>query len=149
MRKSLLAAAIASAVLAGCAPFAFNQKGYTYNEEDLLSAWSEVASNKYYYDFGEYWKSPSEFDSKGGGDCEDFAIALVYRLGREASSVCVMESDGDFHVIVKYRDRFLEPQRLGMYYEKKDLNILWIMDYDKTMSISTLWGVKSLQSSSI
>ena len=44
MRKSLLAAAIASAVLAGCAPFAFNQKGYTYNEVDLLSAWSEVAS---------------------------------------------------------------------------------------------------------
>jgi len=142
MRKSLLATTVVGALLAGCSPFAFNIKGYAYNEENLYEAWAKVSSHKYFYDFGEYWSSPSEFEAKGGGDCEDFAIALVYKLGKNASSVCIRKPDGSFHEIVKYGDRFLEPQRFGMYYEKKDLKILWVMNYDETMSISTLWGAK-------
>jgi len=145
MRKYLVALAFIGAVLAGCAPYALNLKGYSYKEESLYDAWYGVASKKYIRDFGEYWFSPMEFDAKGGGDCEDFAIALVYRLGRDASFVCVLKPDGCFHVIVKYQGRFLEPQRFGLYYEKQDLNILWVMDYDETMSLSTLWGTKFLK----
>jgi len=142
MRKSLIAVTVLGAVLTGCTPYALNFKGYSYKEENLYVAWAKVSAHKYFYDMGEYWSSPSEFEAKGGGDCEDFAIALVYMLGRNASSVCVRKPDGSFHEIVKYGDRFLEPQRFGMYYEKEDLNILWVMNYDETMSISTLWGSK-------
>lgn len=134
-------------MLAGCSPFAFNIQGYSYKQENLYDAWSKVSANRFIWDAGEYWSSPAEFEAKGGGDCEDFAIAFVYRLGKEASSVCVRKSNGDFHVLVKYKDRFLEPQRFGMYYEKKDLRIVWVMDYDETMSISTLWGMKQVNSS--
>lgn len=28
----------------------------------------------------DYWASPAEFEEKGGGDCEDFAIAKYFRL---------------------------------------------------------------------
>jgi len=145
LKKSILAATVIGAFLTGCSPFAFNTKGYAYKEEDLASAWAKVASHKYIYDVGEYWSSPVEFDARGGGDCEDFAFALVYRLGRDARSVCVRKPDGEFHEIVEFNDRYLEPQRFGMYYEKKDLTIVWVMDYDETMSVSTLWGVKSLR----
>lgn len=146
LRKSLFALTLIGTMLVGCSPFAFNVRGYSYKEENLYDAWAKVSSSRYSWDFGEYWSSPAEFEAKGGGDCEDFAIALVYRLGKDASFVCTRKTNGDFHVIVKYKDLFLEPQRFGMYYEKKDLKILWVLDYDETMSISTLWGAKQVTS---
>jgi len=145
VKKAVLAATVMSAFLAGCSPFAINTKGYLYKEEDLYSAWKKVSSQKYIYDVGEYWESPAEFEARGGGDCEDFAFALVYRLGKNARAVCIKKPDGSFHEIVQYNDRFLEPQRFGMYYEKKDLKVLWVTDYDETMSVATLWGIKSPQ----
>jgi hypothetical protein len=145
VKKGMLAATLIGTVLAGCSPFAFNSKGYSYKEESLAAAWSEVAAHKYIYDKGEYWESPTEFEARGGGDCEDFAFALVYRLGRHASAVCIRQPDGQFHEIVKYNGRFLEPQRSGMYYDVKSLNIIWVADYDQIMSASTLWGTKSLR----
>ena len=147
MKKTMLAATLIGTFLAGCSPFAFNAKGYIYKEENLYTAWAKVSSHKYIYDIGEYWASPAEFETRGGGACEDFAFALVYRLGKNASAVCIMKPDGQFHEIVEYNGRFLEPQRFGMYYEKKDLTILWVTNYDEVMSISTLWGVKSPQAS--
>ena len=148
MKKAVLAATVISALLAGCSPFAINTKGYTYKEEDLFSAWKKVSSQKYMNDFGEYWESPVEFEARGGGDCEDFAFALVYRLGKSARAVCVKRPDGTLHEIVWYKDRFLEPQRFGLYYEKSSITVLWVMDYDETMRVSTLWGIKSPQAAS-
>lgn len=144
----MLAATLVGTFIAGCSPFAFNTKGYSYREENLETAWDKVAAHKYIYDVGDYWASPAEFEARGGGDCEDFAFALVYRLGRKARAVCVLKPDGQFHEIVEYNGLFLEPQRSGMYYEKKDLTILWISDYDQTMSVLTLWGMKSTPSAS-
>lgn len=144
MKKAVVAAMVLGAVLAGCSPFALNIRGYIYREESLDSAWRKVASQEYIRDFGEYWASPMEFESRGGGDCEDFAIALVYRLGKSAKSVCVRLPSGDFHEIVKYDGRYLEPQKFGMYYDKEDLTILWEISYDATMLASTLWGAKTL-----
>lgn len=145
MKKVVYAVTLIGALLTGCTPFALNIRGYTYREEDLANAWRNVSSQKYIYDFGEYWASPMEFESKGGGDCEDFAIALVYRLGKTASSVCIRNPNGGFHEIVKFNGHYLEPQVYGMYYEKKDLTILWEIDYDTTMLAATLWGAKSLE----
>jgi len=143
VKKAVLAATVMSALLAGCSPFAINTKGYLYKEEDLYSAWKKVSSQKYIYDVGEYWESPAEFEARGGGDCEDFAFALVYLLGKNARAVCIKKPDGTLHEIVQYKDSFLEPQRFGMYYEKSAIAVLWVMDYDETMKMSTLWGIKS------
>lgn len=143
MKKAMIAATFIGTFLAGCSPFVFNSKGYSYKEENLATAWDNVAAHSYIHEIGEYWASPAEFEARGGGDCEDFAFALVYRLGRHASAVCIRKPDGQFHEIVKYNGRFLEPQRSGMYYELKDLNIMWMTDYDQTMSAATLWGMKS------
>ena len=144
MKKMVLTAAVVGAFLGGCSPFAFNIKNYTYEEEALYKAWREVSSHKYIYDFGEYWESPQEFEARGGGDCEDFAIDLVYRLGETASAVCVLNADGGLHEIVKFKGLYLEPQRFGMYYNKKDLKILWETNYTDTLAMATLWGIKSL-----
>ena len=143
MKNALRAVSLIGTFLVGCSPFAFNAKGYSYREENLATAWEKVAAHTYIYDIGEYWASPAEFEARGGGDCEDFAFALVYRLGKKARAVCIRKPDGQFHEIVEYNGRFLEPQRSGMYYDKKDLTILWKTDYDQTMSVSTLWGMKS------
>lgn len=145
MKKVIYIATVIGTLLTGCSPFALNIKGYTYQEEDLRSAWARVSSHRYIHDFGEYWASPAEFESKGGGDCEDFAIALVYRLGTASRSVCIRNPQGGFHEIVKFKDRYLEPQRYGMYYQKSDLNILWEMSYNDTMGVATIWGVKTLE----
>ena len=148
MKKAIFALLVIGAFCAGCSPFAINIQGYTYIEENLRDAWINVASHKYINEYIEYWASPMEFDARGGGDCEDFAFALVYRLGRSASSVCVLNSNGGFHEIVKFKDRYLEPQRYGMYYDLKNLTILWSTDYDETMSMATLWGVKHMDAAS-
>jgi hypothetical protein len=145
LKKTVLAAAVVGVLLEGCSPFALNIRNYTYKEEALNKVWREVSSYRYIYDFGEYWESPMEFETRGGGDCEDFAIDLVYRLGDTASSVCIQNSDGGFHEIVKFNSRDLEPQRYGMYYEKKNLKILWEMSYADTIGVATLWGIKSLK----
>ena len=148
MKRAMIAASLIGTFLAGCSPFAFNTKGYIYREENLSTAWEQVAAHKFIYDKGEYWASPVEFEARGGGDCEDFAFALVYRLGKNARAVCIEKPGGQFHEIVEYNGRYLEPQRFGMYYQKKDLIILWATDYGQTMSVSTLWGMKSPQATS-
>jgi hypothetical protein len=147
LKKKVLAVLVVGVILEGCSPFALNIRDYSYMEETLSRAWREVSSHKYIYDLGEYWASPREFEARGGGDCEDFAIALVYRLGKTASSVCIKNARGGFHEIVKFNDRYLEPQKYGMYYEKEDLEILWEVNYDNTMRAATLWGVKLLNES--
>lgn len=142
MKKAIFAVLVIGAFYAGCSPFAINIQGYAYIEENLRDAWKDVASHKYINEQVEYWASPMEFEARGGGDCEDFAFALVYRLGRSASSVCVLNPKGGFHEIVKFKNLYLEPQRYGMYYDPKNLTILWATDYDETMSLVTLWGAK-------
>jgi len=148
MKKAICPVLVIGAFCVGCSPFAINIQGYTYIEENLRDAWIDVASHKYINEYIEYWASPMEFEARGGGDCEDFAFALVYRLGRSASSVCVLNPKGGFHEIVKFKDRYLEPQRYGMYYDPKNLTILWVADYDKTMSMATLWGAKHTDAAS-
>ncbi|HWR11293.1 MAG TPA: hypothetical protein VN445_05705 [Rectinemataceae bacterium] len=148
MKKAIVPAMVIGAFFAGCSPFAINTKGYTYIEENLRDAWKDVASHKYINEDVEYWASPMEFEARGGGDCEDFAFALVYRLGRSSSSVCVLNPKGGFHEIVKFKDRYLEPQRYGMYYDPKNLTILWATNYDETMSMVTLWGAKQTDAAS-
>ena len=47
-----------------------------------------VKRYKYIEEENDYWKSPAEFRHDGGGDCEDFAIALYF----EAISAGIKEN---------------------------------------------------------
>jgi hypothetical protein len=136
-------AILLSLLLASCAPFGFNPMGYEVLHEDLDVAWPKVAAMKYQDDPDGYWKSPAEFFRDGGGDCEDFATALIYLLGPEASFVGI-NVNGIRHAIVKYIDFYIEPQGYKYYYSPTELDIIIIYSYAFIMRYSTSWGNKEL-----
>jgi hypothetical protein len=128
-----------------CMPFGFNPMGYEKLETPLDEAWLKVSAQKYIADPEHYWKSPKEFFADGGGDCEDFASALVYLLGTNASSIRIsMVFSKTTHRIVKYDGMFLEPGKYGIYYDANNLVILAEYDYNEDMMIATDYGRKGL-----
>jgi hypothetical protein len=131
-------------VLSACAsPFYLNPQGYEIKSEHLDDAWATVSSYKYIPGPDGVCKSPHEFFSDGGGDCGDFAIALVYLLG-PASSVLGIESGTGEHAIVEYKGNYIEPQLYGKYYLVSDLILLHKADYYDVMKMATVNGTKGL-----
>lgn len=57
-------------------------------------------------DKADYWKTPAEFYKDGGGDCEDFAIALYFK----ALSLGIRESDMAIVVGIKLLSESKEEQ---------------------------------------
>jgi hypothetical protein len=129
--------------LASCSPFGFNSMGYEVLHEDLDTAWQKVAAMEYQDDPEDYCKSPIEFFQDGGGDCEDFAIALIYLLGPSASFIGIESAIGK-HAIVKYDSLYLEPSIYGVYYNPYKTSILVQYTYDYVIKIATLSGTKKL-----
>lgn len=112
---------------------------YPYIEDPLDFAWRETSHLNYYHDgpFG-YWQSPHETMSRGGGDCEDIATVLVYRLGREASRVSIKKhSTGTYHSVVLYKGRYLESQEYGKYLHPSSFTVRKVYPYDVVMKAST------------
>jgi hypothetical protein len=124
-----------------CSPFGLNPMGYEVLHEDLDTAWQRVASMKYIPETGDYWKSPEEFFRDGGGDCEDFSIALLYLLG-EGEMYTYMDARIGLHSIVKYRGRFCEPQVYGRYRPDPADSVRYIREYDTVILRATIAGVK-------
>jgi hypothetical protein len=125
-----------------CSPFGLNPLGYEVLHEDLDTAWQRVASMKYIPEEGiNYWKSPKEFFQDGGGDCEDFSIALLYLLG-EGEMYTYMDARIGLHSIVKYRGLFLEPQRYDRYRPDPADSTWYVRDYDAVLFRATIAGVK-------
>jgi hypothetical protein len=136
---------VLAVMLASCSPFGLNPMGYKVLHEDLDVAWKRVSSMEYIKETnGNYWKSPTEFFNDGGGDCEDFAIALIYLLGPKANLVCISWSDKVHHAIVQYNNIYLEPQVFNMYYSINTITIEIIYNYDDTLCFATDYGRKSL-----
>ena len=143
--KAFIGGLVALFILSSCQPM---MKGMEYPviETPLNQAWTASASLSYISDGDNpYWQSPKETEKKGGGDCEDIATYLVYYLGPQ-SSLIVIESCGIKHAIVKYGDRFIEPDTVNCFYSltKKGLEVsgqVWqikrIIDYDTTIYLST------------
>jgi len=133
-------------VLASCSgPFGWNTEGYVVLHDDLDTAWIATAALEYRPDsIGGYWKSPHETERDGGGDCEDIATYLVYRLGQKSALVLVQESDGSGHCIVKYNNQYLEPQMYDVYYAVEDIVITLELSYEETMAYATHQGSKYL-----
>lgn len=98
--------------LVSCSPFGFNPMEYEELETPLFEAWFRVASMEYQPEPRglDYWKSPHEFFEDGGGDCEDFAIALMYLLGPQSQMAIINVGPFEGHAFVKYKDEYFDPQ---------------------------------------
>jgi len=103
---------------------------------DINTAWREVSSFEYTPDDGDYWKSPSEFLSDGGGDCEDFSTYFLYLVGPDsgASMAVLFLPDRGFHAVIELLDgSLIEPQAYG--YGWSGGSPLWTLSYDTVMSL--------------
>lgn len=135
-----------AALCASCAPFGINVKGYEAMSEDLDTAWTKSSSFAYYPDPEGYWKSPMETERDGGGDCEDIATYLMYRLGDEASLVIVqLNGSVKQHALVSYRGFFLEASIFHHYFSRGSFELIKEISYDKAMLTSTNYGTKSVR----
>jgi hypothetical protein len=127
--------------------FPFNTQGYA--EEglglSLEEAWERTTQYSYIWEESNYWKSPVEFERDGGGDCEDFAVYLMYLLGSESKMVIVEGTQENvYHTLVWYRGRFLEPQIYRQYSRGDRLKIYSWGAWEEVMSIATASGMKNL-----
>jgi hypothetical protein len=138
-----IALALLDFVLASCSPFYLNTAGYEIKHENLDIAWARIANYQYQAGPPETCKSPNEFFRDGGGDCGDFAIALVYLLGPEASVLGIQSSQGE-HAIVEYKSKYIEPQVYGMYYILKEIVIVHRATYYEIMELATNNGTKGV-----
>jgi hypothetical protein len=108
----------------------------------LADAWKETASKEYYPDFLDYWKSPAQFIRDNGGDCEDFAIYMIYLLGDTASMAIIKDSESNTHAVVFFRGEYLEAQQENIYYNVVPSDIYEIIQYNALMAIATAGGTK-------
>jgi len=136
---------IASAILVSCGSFGLNPMGYEILHEDLDTAWARVAAMEYQDDPEHYFKSPTEFFRDGGGDCEDFAAALVYLLGPEAEYVAITSTHPpNEHMIVRFQERYLEPQNYQYYYPSEYIDVIYVRSHSWILCEATWWGIKHL-----
>lgn len=150
MRRLLFVLAIAltlCSVLVGCDPaFGLNPVGYKHLHKPLDEVWPFVASFEYQWDYDNYWKSPTEFEKDGGGDCEDFATDLIYYLGDESSAILVRFPGWEnTHVIVKYRGLYLEPRGVNHYYNRSEFEQILTWSYNEIMHFTTDGGTKNIK----
>lgn len=109
----------------------------------LEEAWARTASFTYMkeIDTWDYWKSPTEFERDGGGDCEDFATYMIYLLGPDAK-MAVLSLEKGFHAVVWFEDKLLEPQHVNCYWAGSGVH--WLLGYDYVMRRATSAGSKSI-----
>ena len=134
---------VIAAICVSCSPFGLNPMGYEVLHEDLDTAWRKVSAMKYIPEDGNYWKSPVEFFRDGGGDCEDFAIALVYLLGPDSKSIRIYWPPY-YHFIVEYDNKYIEPQCYGYEYFPSDITIVNTFSYSYSITMATVTGLKSI-----
>jgi hypothetical protein len=123
--------------------FGLNLEDYKIGAMDLDNAWKITAAFDYISELGDYWKSPKEFEFDGGGDCEDFAIYLMYLLGPESKLIIVYDDDYK-HALVLWENEFLEPQ-IYKCKVKLNSNIKYtVSSYNRVMAFATKNGTKSI-----
>ena len=61
----------------------------------------------------DHWSAPTELMRNGYGDCEDFAIFLMYyasRLGYPVTMIIVETTEGTYHALCTINGKLFEPQ---------------------------------------
>ncbi len=130
--------------------FGLNKLDFTRLSTDLDTAWQQTAAFSYFIDTTNDWKSPKEFEHDGGGDCEDFAVHLMYYLGDTSSLYIVkLQSHGTYHAIVLYDGQYLEPQIFSRVYDPSEFEIAYHLGYAATMLFVTNGGSKFIGASSL
>lgn len=125
--------------------FGFNKNEYVRLNTDLETAWRQTASYSYILDTNNRWKSPKEFEHDGGGDCEDFAVHLMYDLGVSSVLYVVrLRGKETYHAIVLYDGKFLEPQIYNQVYDPADFEVAYYRDYFTIMLYATGAGSKRI-----
>ena len=74
------------------------------------------------YGKAEYWAAPQEFIDRGCGDCEDFAILVMYfadKIGYSTELVGIATVNG-FHALVRLNGKLYEPQNMSRKYGTYD-----------------------------
>jgi len=132
-------------LLASCSPFYFNPEGYEILSESLDEAWPKSAALAYIPDENDYWQSPHETEDRGGGDCEDLAVYLMYFLGEDSEFVAVQLAKGR-HALVRYRGMYLEPHKYGTTYNPSEIEplVVVIYSYNAVMTYSTHYGTLAI-----
>jgi len=136
---------ILAVLLASCsAPFYFNIQKYSVNSGDLDASWAFVATQHYIKGDYDELKSPREFFRDGGGDCFDFASALMYLVGPQASLVEIMTPTGK-HAIIRYHDLLIDPQVYNLFSDPASITIINEFSYDDVMELVTNYGSKGIK----
>jgi hypothetical protein len=131
-------------VLSSCT-FPINTQGYVEEGRGLSleEAWMQTAQYSYIWEEINYWKSPLEFEADGGGDCEDFAVYMMYLLGPESMMV-IAEGRSVYHAYIWYNGKIMEPQNYGEYINEATLNIYEWIPWKEALGLATEGGRKSL-----
>ena len=127
------------AIIALCATIALASCSTPVLDSPVLpldDAWRETASYDARLDPpGGYWKTPSEFEADGGGDCEDFATYFLYLLSPDTTArlgVIYLSDRGLFHAIVVLDDgTMIEPQIYGAKWSGG--RVIYSMSYAQVM----------------
>ena len=79
-------------------------------------------SDKANYGTEEHWAAPQELIDRGCGDCEDFAILVMYfadKIGYSTELVGISTANG-FHALVRLNGKLYEPQNMSRKYGTYD-----------------------------
>ena len=103
----------------------------------LPSFWKLVSSVRYVEDEPrgtDDWKNVGRFFAEGG-DCEDYATALMMLLGLcgfTSEEIVVGSAEDQYHMILRVDGRYLDPQRFGMYLH--DVRVLGVHSVDDVIT---------------
>jgi len=136
---------VLAVLLGSCSPFGLNPMGYEVLHEDLDVAWKKVSAMKYIAepDGVNYYKSPKEFFNDEGGDCEDFAVALMYLLG-DNTELIIIQLPSSLHALIRYKNQYLEPQIYNRFRSNDTFVISSVYEYNTVMQCCTEYGTRHL-----
>lgn len=106
--------------------------------ETLSSLYYDVDHDQQYWNMHEYWQTPEETLTAGGGDCEDLALlwhSVLRERGYTASLLIIRTGEGTLHVLVRQGGRIYDPATRGVMPLKMH-NLLHIEEVIETVDIA-------------
>jgi hypothetical protein len=84
--------------------------GLTFNTPEEIRSWV-LWNIRYKTDTYDCWQTPALTVSRGIGDCEDFAILIMYELkkiGISSKLIAMSYGDGTGHALVEYNSKLID-----------------------------------------
>lgn len=120
---------------------------YPYLEEPIDKIWIESSRLKYYREFKDEWQSPKETEKRGGGNCRDICVYMIYHLGKDAVLLTGRKYANGLihdkqHAVVRYHGVIYDAVEYGKIYGTNDFVIEFENSYDAVMKLSTAMNTK-------